>query len=42
MFAALLSLTALGVAVNTALRWAHNRVVFWERRVIVTEAVSEQ
>jgi NitT/TauT family transport system permease protein len=41
MFAALLSLTALGVVVNTSLRWLHHRVVFWDRRVTVTEAATK-
>jgi len=42
MFSALLSLTVLGVAINTVLRIVHQRVVFWERRVTVTESVGEQ
>ena len=42
MFAALLSLTALGVTLNAILRTVHHRVVFWERRVTVTETAGEQ
>ncbi len=42
MFSALLSLTVLGVVINSILRIVHHRVVFWERRVTVTEAVGEQ
>jgi NitT/TauT family transport system permease protein len=41
MFSALLSLTVLGVAINTVLRVLHHRVVFWDRRVTVTDASAE-
>ena len=41
MFAAVVSLSAIGITASSLVRWVHGRVVFWERRDVAGATLSE-